>query len=47
MKAIPDPELLGGAYYVDMLAVPDEDTGFAGTYEDIAEFALIDVDAGC
>lgn len=47
MKAISNPELLSGAYDVHMLAVPDEDAGFAGTHEDITEFALIDVDAGC
>jgi hypothetical protein len=47
MDAISDPELLGGAYDVHMLAVPDEDTGFAGADEDVAEFALVDVDAGC
>lgn len=47
MKTISHSELLGGTYDVHVLAVPDENAGFAGTDEDIAEFALVDVHAGC
>ena len=47
MEAISNSELLSGTYNVHMLAVSDENTGFAGTDKDIAEFTLIDVDAGC
>lgn len=47
MEAISNSELLSGTYHVHVLAVSDENAGFAGTDKDIAEFTLIDVDAGC
>ena len=47
MKAISNSELLSRTYHVHMLTISDKDTGFTSTYEDITEFALIDVDAGC
>lgn len=47
MKAISDSKLLSRAYNVNVMAVPDENTGLAGANENIAESALVDVDAGC
>lgn len=47
VHAISDPELLSGADYHYMSAIPDEDAGFTCPDEDCAVFALVDVYAGC